>query len=153
MMAMRLAIKKAVSVKNEIANDFIILAADTVVSQQDLIFGKPTSKNLAIEMLTQLSGKKHQVFTGIAVRHKGKIHSSISETNVYFKKITTEEINYYWDTGECHDKAGGYAIQGKGAMFIERIDGSYSGVVGLPVFECINLLTLLGWKYFSKNSG
>ena len=153
MMATRLAIKKAVSVKNEIANNFIILAADTVVSQQALIFGKPTSKNHAIEILTQLSGKEHQVFTGIAVRHKDKIHSSISETNIYFRKITTEEINYYWDTGECLDKAGAYAIQGKGAMFVERIDGSYSGAVGLPIFECINLLALLGWKYFSKSSG
>ena len=153
MMATRLAIKKALAIKNEIANKFIILAADTVVSHQALILGKPNSKNHAIEMLTQLSGKNHQVITGIAVRHKDKIHSGISETNVYFRKITAEEINHYWDTGECHDKAGAYAIQGKGAMFVERIEGSYSGVVGLPVFECINLLSLLGWRYLSNNSG
>jgi len=79
------------------------------------------------------------------------MHSELSKTNVYFRKITIEEINDYYDSGECHDKAGAYAIQGKGAMFIERIEGSYSGVVGLPIFESINLLASVGWKYLSKN--
>ena len=150
-MATRLALKKIVAVNDKVANNFIILAADTVVSQQSMIFGKPASKDHAIEILTQLSGKKHQVFTGIAVRYKNKVHSGLSKTDVYFRNMTIEEINDYYDSGEGLDKAGAYAIQGRGAMFIERIEGSYSGVVGLPIFESINLLALLGWKCLSNN--
>ena len=150
-MAVRLAFKKIAAVDDKVADNFIILAADTIVSQQSTIFGKPTSKDHAVEILTQLSGKRHQVYTGIALRYKNKMHSELSKTNVYFRKITIEEIKDYYDSGECHDKAGAYAIQGKGAMFIERIEGSYSGVVGLPIFESINLLASVGWKYLSKN--
>ena len=121
-----------------------VLAADTSVVWQNKILGKPADINEALHMLTQLSGRRHQVMTAIAVATRQKIQLKLATTDVHFRVITPGEMNAYWQTGEPHDKAGGYAIQGKGAMFISRIEGSYSNVVGLPLFETTQLLASCG---------
>ena len=91
-------------------------------------------------MLSLLSGREHRVLTGVALLHAGRLDSALSATSVLFRPITDAEMRHYWDTGEPRDKAGGYAIQGLAAAFVERIEGSYSGVVGLPLFETARLL-------------
>jgi len=121
-----------------------VLSADTSVVCQDKILGKPADMNEALHMLTLLSGRRHQVLTAIAIATRQKIQLKLATTDVYFRTITPGEMAAYWQTGECQDKAGAYAIQGKGAMFINRIEGSYSNVVGLPLFETIQLLVSCG---------
>ena len=120
-----------------------ILAADTAVVLDDLIMGKPKNKADGIEMLTRLSGRTHQVYTAISLR--GIQHwQAVSITEVTFKNLTVAEILAYWQTGEAADKAGAYAIQGLGCSFVKSITGSYSGVMGLPLFETAELLAKQG---------
>jgi septum formation protein len=95
-------------------------------------------------MLQALSGRGHKVVTGVALHGAGRTQTVLSETDVYFREISRDEALAYWQSGEPCDKAGGYAIQGLGGTFIERIEGSYSGVVGLPVFETMALLKNAG---------
>jgi septum formation protein len=121
-----------------------VLAADTTVVCHDSILGKPADMNEAVQMLTQLSGRRHQVMTAIAIATRQKIQLKLATTEVHFRTMSPAEMTAYWQTGECHDKAGAYAIQGKGAMFISRIEGSYSNVVGLPLFETMQLLASVG---------
>ena len=117
-----------------------ILGADTAIVCRGEVFGKPQDFEQFKEMLEALSGSKHVVLSAVAVNN-GKLSSVlVCETSVSFREITNQEINYYWRTGEPRDKAGGYAIQGKGAIFIKHISGSYSGVVGLPIFETSQLM-------------
>ena len=121
-----------------------VLAADTSVICHNNILGKPADMDEALHMLTLLSGRRHQVLTAIAIATRQKIQLKLATTDVYFRTITPGEMQAYWQTGECQDKAGAYAIQGKGAMFINRIEGSYSNVVGLPLFETVQLLAACG---------
>ena len=121
-----------------------VLSADTEVVLDGVIFGKPTDAADAARMLKVLSGRTHQVITAVAVRLGERTEVEVSITNVAFRSLTPKEIEHYVATGEPADKAGAYAIQGKAAAFITRIDGSFSGVVGLPLAETAELLARLG---------
>ena len=121
-----------------------VLGADTVVVVDGQILGKPEDAADAARMLELLSGRTHRVLTAVAVTAGAPPQTVLSETGVQFRSIETPEIRSYWATGEPCDKAGAYAIQGLAAAFVARIEGSYSGVVGLPLFETDNLLRAFG---------
>jgi len=122
-----------------------VLAADTTVALEGEIFGKPASLEEARVMLGRLSGRTHEVHTAIAVLHEGGAAARVSSSAVTFRGLTPAEIDWYWHTGEPADKAGGYAVQGRAAAFISHIAGSYSGIMGLPLYETWELLApLLG---------
>ncbi len=131
----RLAKQKALNVAGRVQSDAIIIGADTVVSIDGKILGKPKDETEAEEMLSLLSGRRHTVFTGIAVIEKSssRIVSDFEATNVKFRKLSREEIKEYVKSGEPMDKAGAYGIQNLGALLIEGIDGDYFNVVGLPL--------------------
>jgi septum formation protein len=120
-----------------------VLAADTTVSLDGRILGKPADRKEAAEMLAALSGRRHDVFTAVALMRDERIDSAVSRSEVQFKQLTPEDIAQYVATGECDDKAGAYAIQGRAARFIMELRGSYSGVMGLPLFETGQLLDKL----------
>ena len=120
-----------------------VLAADTTVALDGEIFGKPDDRASARAMLLRLSGCTHEVHTAIALVHAGGAGTRISSSRVTFRAISGEEIDWYWGTGEPADKAGAYAIQGRGAIFVSHLAGSYSGVVGLPLLETWELLAAL----------
>jgi septum formation protein len=136
---LRLATEKAASIWREAAN-LPVLAADTTVVLDGDIFGKPRDRDDALQMLSALSNRAHEVLTAVALATADGIATALSESKVRFRKITEAERIAYWNTGEPRDKAGAYAIQGMGAIFIESIGGSYSGVMGLPLFETAELL-------------
>jgi len=121
-----------------------VLAADTSVICDGRILGKPDSLEQAIGMLGLLSGREHQVMTAVAVARGDSLHEAINVSSVHFRSIEREEMLAYWLSGEPRDKAGSYAVQGLGAMFISRIEGSYSGVMGLPLYETAQLLANFG---------
>lgn len=123
-----------------------VLTADTCVILGQTILGKPTDLNEAKKMLKHLSGSTHEVHTAVVVAHHNHIHEDVSITRVRIKPLSEEEIQAYCDTGEPLGKAGSYGIQGAAAVFIEHISGSYSGVMGLPVFETHRLLGLARQK-------
>lgn len=139
----RLAFEKAVACKEKFNPKLPILAADTTVVCNEKIMGKPQNEMDAKTMLQELSGSTHQVFTAIALLGKSQ-HSALSITQVTFKTLTDAQIHAYWQSGEPIGKAGSYAIQGIASAFIERINGSFSGVMGLPLFETAQLLALEG---------
>lgn len=120
-----------------------VLAADTTVALDGQILGKPADRKEAAEMLAALSGRRHDVFTAVALMRDERIDSAVSRSEVQFKQLSPEEIAQYIATGECDDKAGAYAIQGRAARFIMELRGSYSGVMGLPLFETGQLLDKL----------
>ncbi len=122
----------------------IVLAADTVVVLEDRILGKPGSAEEAVEMLLALSGRSHTVMTGVALKTSAETLTVLSSTEVHFRQIDRDEAYRYWHSGEPCDKAGAYGIQGLGGMFVRKIEGSYSGVMGLPVFETVELLRMAG---------
>lgn len=124
--------------------NFPVLAADTAVVLNDRIMGKPANREEAMEMLLALSGKRHEVLTAVAVAHGGRIEQNLSASIVQFGKLTAHAVRRYAMTGEPLDKAGAYAIQGHAAAFIEKIEGSYSGVMGLPLYETAELLARFG---------
>lgn len=117
-----------------------VLAADTTVALEGEIFGKPGSLLEARTMLGRLSGRTHSVHTAIALLHAQGSAARVSSSTVTFRELTPAEIDWYWHTGEPVDKAGGYAVQGRAAAFISHIAGSYSGIMGLPLFETWELL-------------
>jgi len=121
-------------------SDVPLLAADTSVVLENRILGKPIDKRDAFNMLSLLSGKTHQVITCVSVKNGVKQEMTTSITDVTFCDLSEQQIEFYIDTGDCLDKAGSYGIQGYAARFIKMISGSYSGVVGLPLFETANLL-------------
>jgi septum formation protein len=125
-----------------------VLGADTTVALGSNILGKPASCAELLQMLRRLSGQTHQVYTGVALRSEQGTELRLSVSDVTFRPLTDIEIVAYWETGEPADKAGGYAVQGRAAVFIERLHGSYSGVMGLPLFETAQLLEGIGWKFF-----
>jgi len=121
-----------------------VLAADTAVALGDELFGKPADRADCARMLSRLAGRTHAVWSAVAVADGERERVELSRSAVTFRALAPEEIAAYWDTGEPADKAGGYAIQGRGAQFIADLRGSYSGVMGLPLFETARLLTLFG---------
>jgi septum formation protein len=121
-----------------------VLAADTAVVLDGRILGKPAGMNDAIAMLLQLSGRAHEVLTAVAMRTAAGIEVKVSHSMVTFRPIDSSEASAYWETGEPTDKAGAYAIQGYAAIFISDLKGSYSGVMGLPLFETAALLKAAG---------
>jgi septum formation protein len=121
-----------------------VLGADTAVVIDAIILGKPTDAIAAHAMLQQLSGRSHEVLTAVAVQAENGAQVTVSRTRVWFRALAREEIEHYCASGEPCDKAGAYGIQGLAAKFIERIEGSYSGVVGLPLFETAQLLKPFG---------
>ena len=124
---------------------FPVLAADTTVALEGKIIGKPVNRDHVVAMLSELSGREHSVFTTVAMKFEDKTDLSLSTTLVRFKQLAEEEIRHYAATSEALDKAGGYAIQGLAAAFVAGIDGSYSGVMGLPLFETAQLLREFGY--------
>jgi septum formation protein len=121
-----------------------VLAADTAVILGRQILGKPATDAAARAMLQALSGRSHRVLTSVAVAQENRLKLATSESRVKFRRLSDAEIAHYVASGEPHDKAGGYGIQGLAACFIARIEGSYSGVMGLPLFETARLLKTFG---------
>ncbi len=122
-----------------------VLAADTEVALDGVIFGKPADAADAVRMLTRLAGRTHQVLTAVALRWQEELLVEVSRTEVTFRALTAQDIERYVATGEPFDKAGAYAIQGRAAAFVSRIEGSYSGVMGLPLYETAELLARIGF--------
>ncbi len=120
-----------------------VLAADTTVALEGRILGKPADRKEAATMLASLSGRSHEVLTAIAVQYVDRLESALSRSEVRFKELSAREIADYVATGEADDKAGAYAIQGAAARFVAELRGSYSGVMGLPLFETAQMLERL----------
>ena len=129
-----------------------VLSADTTVAVDERILGKPADRREAAEMLAMLSGRRHEVLTGVAVRHDEQVECVVSVSEVEFKPLSAEEISLYTATGECDDKAGAYAIQGRAAQFVVQLRGSFSGVMGLPLYETAQLLERMGAQRDRRNS-
>ena len=126
------------------SDDRPVLAADTAVVRADALLGKPRDREDAARMLRLLSGRTHRVLTAVALIAGAREWVEMSESRVTFRPIGETEIQRYWRTGEPLDKAGGYGIQGHGALFVAALEGSYSGVMGLPLFETGRLLERAG---------
>lgn len=135
----RLAREKAAAVAGR-AGERVVVAADTVVAVGAEVFGKPVDALDATRMLEALAGRRHQVLTGVAVAAGGHVACAVERTEVEFTPLTAEEVAWYVASGEPMDKAGAYAIQGLASLFVARIDGSYSNVVGLPVATVYRLV-------------
>ncbi len=149
-MVVRLAAAKAAAAI--VGTDDLVLGSDTEVVIGDRALGKPQDEQDCLDMLTALGGRAHQVMTGVALRGPDGIATAMSSTEVFFREISRDEARAYWQSGEPHDKAGAYAIQGLGGAFVERIEGSYSGVVGLPVYETVSLLRQAGIEIFRQQT-
>lgn len=145
---MRLAKAKAERIWNHLEGDEVrpVLGADTSVALGNEIFGKPRDREDCIAMLQHLSGVTHQVYTAVALCHAGLTTHRLSLSQVTFKTLSIAECVTYWNSGEPADKAGGYAVQGLAAAFITNINGSYSGVMGLPLAETAELLARAEWS-------
>ena len=135
----RLAQTKADAILNQVS-DACVIAADTTLAVDDMIIGKPESKQHAFDIWSVLSGRKHEVLTGVCVATADAMQSIVVRTWVEFQRLSLSDMEDYWATGEPLGKAGGYAIQGIAAQYIPRIEGSYSNVVGLPLYETMQLL-------------
>jgi septum formation protein len=136
----RLAAVKAETAEDPSRMDEVVLGADTTVVIDGRILGKPGGDEDAAAMLRQLAGRAHEVLTGVALRHGGRTVSAVACTVVQFARLSEEDLAWYIASGEPRDKAGAYGIQGLASRFIERIDGSYTNVVGLPVALVVRLL-------------
>jgi septum formation protein len=117
-----------------------VLAADTTVALEGRILGKPADRREAAEMLAALSGRRHEVLSAVALKHDAQLECMLSVSTIDFRPLGAEEIRRYVATGECDDKAGAYAIQGRAAQFVAMLHGSFSGVMGLPLYETAQLL-------------
>ncbi len=143
--AKRLAEEKLSSVS--LAPGELVVAADTVVAVGDQILGKPADTDAAVEMLLRLGGREHAVYTGLALALDDRTESGVAGTSVWFRSLARPECEEYVGTGEPLDKAGAYGIQGLGAALVERIEGEYFNVMGLPVQLLLTLLSRLGIRY------
>ena len=148
----RLALAKAEAGRTKSADGRPVLGADTVVALDGRVLGKPSGRDEAIDMLLALSGRSHEVLTGVAVAdgQGDRVRVRISRSNVRFRELLRSEAELYWATGEPRDKAGAYGIQGVGGIFVSHLDGSFSGVIGLPVAETEELLRMAGvdcWRH------
>lgn len=139
----RMARTKALAVREQDAG-LPVLSADTIVVIDELILGKPVGAAEAVAMLERLSGRAHEVLTAVALAAEEGHSFHLSASEVRFRALSRAECIAYWQSGEPKDKAGAYAIQGKGAVFIESLSGSYSGVMGLPLYETAQLLRAAG---------
>ncbi|WP_029408090.1 nucleoside triphosphate pyrophosphatase [Thiomicrorhabdus sp. Milos-T2] len=145
----RIAIEKALAGFNKVVGKVVwVIGGDTVVLVDGKVLGKPKNPVDSYRMLSRLSGKSHTVLSAIAIVFDGEVFSSLNQTQVTFKTLSDNEIKQYIATEEPQDKAGSYAIQGLAAKFITGIEGSYTGVMGLPLFELNELLTQSG--YYTK---
>ncbi len=122
----------------------VVIAADTVVTVDGSVLGKPHGEEEALQMLRMMSGRSHFVYTGVTVICDGRMETGLCRTEVFFKDLTEEQISAYVATAESFDKAGSYAIQGKGALLVDHIDGDYTNVVGLPVSMLYEMLKEFG---------
>jgi septum formation protein len=129
-----------------------VLAADTTVALDGTILGKPANREEAVAFLQRLSSNTHAVHTAVAVHFEERLEVAVSSSEVEFGELTEQEIRRYVATGEPLDKAGAYAIQGRAAVFVRQLRGSYSGVVGLPLFETSRLLASFGIRPFPARS-
>jgi septum formation protein len=141
-MVVRLAMEKAAAAVCPPGT--VVIGADTAVVLDGAVFGKPRDEADGLRMLAALSGRSHEVMTGVAVRSGSGLRSALTVTEVKFREIGPDEALEYWQSGEPGDKAGAYAIQGLANAFVETVTGSYTGVVGLPVFETARLLRQAG---------
>ncbi len=137
----RLALEKARSGLEQLDQNkgAMVIGADTAVVLDDIILGKANTETEAVEMLSRLSGRCHHVYTGVAITGQ-KEQVRVNLNRVTFRPLSKEECRAYCQLGESIGKAGGYAVQGKAAMFIERLEGSYSGIMGLPLYETAEML-------------
>ena len=138
---------------SSVSAPFCVLGADTAVVLDDQILGKPVDEADALSMLMALSGREHEVLTAIAILAAERCETRVVRSRVSFRTINQQEAARYWASGEPQDKAGGYAIQGLAAVFVAGLNGSYSGVVGLPVCETAELLGQFGipcWQTLSS---
>jgi septum formation protein len=160
-LVLRLARAKATAVavsttsehRGDAGLDEVVLAADTVVTLDGRVLGKPRDRNDAEAMIRELSGRTHQVVTGVAVVRGAQQLADIVTTAVTFRRLTDDEVAWYLDTGESADKAGGYGLQGAAAVLVERIDGSDTNVIGLPLAETVALLRRAGMDVLTTRSG
>mgnify|MGYP001826427724 FL=1 len=141
-MVLRLAMAKAAAA--EVEATCVVIGSDTAVVLGDEILVKPTDRDDAIAMLLKLSGRRHCVLTGVAVRGPQGVQTALSSTDVLFRERSRDVALAYWQSGEPCDKAGAYGIQGRGGVFVAAISGSYSGVMGLAVYETTQLLQDVG---------
>ena len=150
----RLSREKACAGRTKIhaTGNFAVIGADTAVVLDDRILGKAETGKQAIAMLTQLSGRMHHVYSSVALATEAQELVATNVSRVCFRPLSREEIERYCDTEEPIGKAGGYAIQGRAAAFIEHLEGSYSGVMGLPLYETANLLNSAGYMSGQNNS-
>ncbi len=134
----------------------VVLGADTVVVCDDRILGKPVDGEHALQMLSLLSAREHHVLSAVAVVSRDHCREALSATKVEFRRLDPAELEAYWQSGEPRDKAGAYAIQGRAAVFVRNLQGSYSGVMGLPLYETAELLEAFDvpcWQLPEADSG
>lgn len=141
----RLAIEKSQAIPASDANGLAVLGADTLGvittgEPEGQLLVKPRNFEHAQQMLSTMSGNWHKILSAVALSYKGETVCKLNRNKVLFRQLSSKEIQEYWETGEPQDKAGAYAVQGLAAAFIERIEGSYSGIMGLPLFETVDLL-------------
>ena len=129
----RVTIAKGIEVYKKKYFSHLLVSADTVVLLNGSLIGKPVDREHAFTMLSRLSGERHEVLTGLALIYQGETRFAISRTHVFFKALSEREINFYLDCENFMDKAGAYAIQGRAAIFVERIDGCFFNVMGFPL--------------------
>ncbi len=148
----RMARQKALATQKNLdkAGERVVLGADTCVICDDHILGKPADEEACIEMLELLSAREHQVLSAICILQGNNQHLAVSESHVAFRVISRAEAALYWATGEPRDKAGGYGIQGLASVFVSELRGSYSGVMGLPLFETAQLLAKCGVGFWQS---
>ncbi len=144
--AERLAREKAITVA-ALHPDALVLGSDTIVIVDQDVLGKPRDAADAVAMLRRLSGRQHEVFTGVAVAFRDQVFSSLESVSVRFRRLDLETCKRYVETGESMDKAGAYGIQGFGSALVESIAGDYFAVMGLPVVRSLELLEHAGWRY------
>ena len=140
--------QKALAVRGRVDEDDVIIAADTVVSLEGEVLGKPADEMDAFKMLSALSGNRHQVYTGLTVIRGEQVVTEHEMTTVTFRDLDPEEIEHYIATGEPMDKAGAYGVQGLGALLVERLDGDFFNVMGLPVLRLSRMLERFGVHFF-----
>jgi septum formation protein len=144
--AERLSREKALKIAAD-RPDALVVGSDTIVVIDGEVLGKPRDRDHAIEMLTRLSGREHEVCTGVAVAHRGRVESGLERVKVRFRVLDGRACERYVDTGEPMDKAGAYGIQGFGSALVEGIQGDYFAVMGLPVVRMLELIERFGWRY------
>ncbi len=148
----RMALEKARAGRKMAGPGLPLLAADTAVVVDDEILGKPLGREDFLAMMARLSNRSHKVLSGVALLDESA-HSRLSVSRVTFRAVSPQEAEAYWASGEPADKAGGYGVQGLGAMFISRLEGSYSGVMGLPLYETAELLRAAGIDLLAQRPG